>query len=134
MFKREMSASPGGETVIAQGVKVEGEFTSNGNVIIEGEVTGSVTIAGDLRVGPTARIHADVSAQNAVVAGEIGGNMRVADRLELVESSRVMGDIEAQVLSVAAGATINGKVSMGEHVGGKKGRGKTIVAEEVASE
>lgn len=106
--------------MIAQGVKVDGEFTSNGNVIIEGEVTGSVVVAGDLHVGPSARIHADVSAQNAMVAGEIGGNMRVADRLELVESSRVMGDIEAQVLSVAAGAMINGRVSMGEKVGGKK--------------
>lgn len=130
MFKRESGAITGGETVIAQGVKVEGEFTSNGNVIIEGEVAGAVSVAGDLTVGQEARIHADVTAQNASVAGEIGGNLRVNDRLEIAESARVFGDIEAQILSVTAGATINGKVTMGEQ-GGKRTRGKTAVAEEV---
>lgn len=126
MFKREAGTVAGGETVIAQGVKVDGEFTSNGNVIIEGEVTGAVAVAGDLTVGQGARIHADVTAQNAAVAGEIGGNLRVNERLEISESARVLGDIEAQILSVSPGASINGRVTMGEQ-GGKRTGGKTAV-------
>lgn len=115
MFKREETgAFGGGETVIAQGVKVEGDFTSNGNVVIEGEVSGSVAIAGDLRVGEAAKISADVKAKNAVVAGEISGNIVVLEKLDLTASSKVSGDVGAQVLTVAAGAKVNGKVTMGE--------------------
>lgn len=114
MFKRdEMGAVTGGETVIAQGVKVEGDFTSLGNVIIEGEVAGSVKVDGDLRVGESARIAADVTARNAMIAGGVEGNLTVAETLDLTASARIAGDLSASVLTVASGATINGRISMG---------------------
>jgi len=103
----------GAETVIAVGVRVEGDFTSKGDVIIDGEVTGTVHTDASLRVGEAARISADVSAASAVVAGEVQGNLRIVDRLDLLESSRVHGDIEAQVISVAPGAIVNGRITMG---------------------
>ena len=89
---------------------------SQGDVIIDGEVSGSIQTATALKVGESARIRASVAADSAVVAGIIEGNVSVAGRLELLETSRVVGDIEAKILSVAPGATINGHVSMG-HAG-----------------
>lgn len=117
MFNRTGSSesdaalSPG-STVIAQGVKVEGDFASEGDVIIEGEVKGTVKAAQHLRVGPAAKIHADVSARDAVIAGEVRGNLVVAERLELLETSQVHGDIQTAILSVSPGARINGRVVM----------------------
>ncbi len=102
------------ETVIAQGVKVEGDFASQGDVVIDGEVAGTIRTASALRVGETAAIEANVQAQSAVVAGRIRGNLQVEDRLELLETSRVDGDVSARVLSVAAGAQVNGRVAMGK--------------------
>ncbi len=114
MFKRdEMGAIHGGETVIAQGVKVEGDFTSSGNVIIEGEVAGSVSIEGDLKVGDAARIQANVCARNAVVSGQIEGNITITEKLDLGATSKVTGDVTAGVLEIAAGATVNGRINMG---------------------
>lgn len=101
------------ETIIAQGVRVEGDFQSEGEVTIEGEVHGSVKTKAGLRVGESARISADVRAKSAFVAGAIEGNVVVEDRLELGEHSVVKGNIQARVLSVAPGAQINGQVSMG---------------------
>lgn len=105
-------ASSNNETVIAQGVKVEGEFAAQGNVVIEGELTGSVETSQALQVGQEAKIYADVVAKTAVIAGEIQGNIRVTDKLELRESSNVHGDIEAKTLSVSPGANINGRITM----------------------
>jgi cytoskeletal protein CcmA (bactofilin family) len=102
------------ETIIAASVKVEGDFASQGNVLIEGVVEGSIKTERDLRVGEQARIAADVSALNAVVAGEILGNLTVGERLELEATARVRGDVRAKVLVVSAGASINGRLSMGE--------------------
>ena len=125
MFNRNSGGKEfGGETIIAQGVKVEGDFTSNGNVVIEGEVTGSVTTSGDLTVGQSARIHADVRAANAIVAGEIRGNIHVDDKLDLASSSKIRGDIEVGIFVVAAGAIVNGKVTMSNGAEAKHAKAK----------
>lgn len=122
------------ETVIAQGVRIEGEFIAEGDIIIEGEVRGTITTAGDLRVGDAAKVEADIRAQNAVVSGEVRGTMHILGKLELMPSSKFTGDLAVDVLSVGAGAQVNGTVRMGEEVAqlgnGKKGGKKNAETEE----
>lgn len=109
------------ETIIAHGVRVEGEFVSQGNVVIEGDVQGSIQTGGDLRIGEEAKITADVIAANAVIAGEVRGNIQISGKLELLPSSKIIGDVHADVLSVGAGAQVNGRVTMdGRLAGGGK--------------
>jgi len=115
---RETGHEP--ETIIAASVKVEGEFTSQGNVLIEGVVEGSLHTDRDLRVGEKARIDADITAANAVIAGEIHGNIVVAERLELEPSARIYGDVRTKVLVVASGANMNGRLLMGTEAGEEK--------------
>jgi len=117
--KTVMPSSSSSETIIAQGVRVEGDFQSQGDVIIDGEVVGSVVTQSSLRVGESAKIHADVRAASAVIAGEVVGNVLAEEMLELLSTSHVQGDIVTGRISVAAGARINGRISMEE--GGKKG-------------
>lgn len=100
-------------TVIARGVRVEGEFASQGDVLIEGEVHGHVSTSGMLTVGPEARLKADVTAQEAVVAGTVEGNLSVKNRLELKSTAKVMGDVACETAVVEAGAVLNGKTSIG---------------------
>lgn len=106
------SANDDVETVVGPSVNVEGDFSSEGNIIVKGSVSGSVKTSKLLTVENGAKIMANVSAGNAVVSGSIKGNVRVADRLELNETAQVAGDIVCKVLSVAPGALIHGKVSM----------------------
>ncbi|NQV90602.1 polymer-forming cytoskeletal protein [Candidatus Uhrbacteria bacterium] len=110
--KNAMPSSSSNETIIAQGVRVEGDFQSQGDVVIDGEVVGSVVTQSSLHVGESAKIHADVKAANAVIAGEIIGNVVVGEMLELLSTSHVQGDITTERISVAAGARINGQIRM----------------------
>ncbi|NBS68944.1 polymer-forming cytoskeletal protein [bacterium] len=115
------------ETIIAQGVRIEGEFIAEGDIVIEGEVRGTITTAGDLRIGDAAKVEADIRAQNAIVSGEVRGTMHILGKLELMPTSKFTGDLAVDVLSVGAGAQVNGTVRMGEEVaqlatGGKKGK------------
>jgi cytoskeletal protein CcmA (bactofilin family) len=107
MFKKDGEGSA--ETIIANGVKVEGDFASPGNVRIEGIVKGSVKADGDLLVTESAMIEADVTAANAIVSGEIRGNITAHDKIELTGTARVHGDIMSKVLTVAAGAVLDGR-------------------------
>lgn len=115
--KNEGSREGGGETIIAPGVRVEGDFTSQGFVLIDGEVIGSVKTESDLEVGERANISADINAANVNVAGSVKGNLRVGDRLQVTSTAHIAGDISTKVLVVEQGAVINGKITMGEVVG-----------------
>ena len=100
------------ETVVGPSVVVEGDFASEGNILVKGTVSGSVKTARLLTVEPGAKIMANVRAGDAIVAGEVRGNVKVDQQLELTASARVLGDVQCQVLVIAAGALLQGKVSM----------------------
>lgn len=123
-----MSKNGGGETIVAKGVRVEGDFTVEGNIVIEGEVRGTITATGDLNIGAEAKVDADIKCENAIIAGEVRGNMRINAKLDLLPSSKFSGDLAAEVLSVGAGAQVNGTVRMGAEEPVKPARGKKAAA------
>ena len=102
------------ETVVGPSVVVEGDFSSEGNILVKGTVSGNVKTIQRLTVESGAKILANVKAGEAIISGEIKGNVKVMGLLELTESARVLGDITCKVLVVAAGATLHGKVSMND--------------------
>lgn len=100
------------ETIVGPSVTVEGDFSSEGNIVVKGTVSGSVKTSKLLTVEKGAKIMANVKAGNAVISGTVKGNVKVSDRLELHETAQVAGDVECKILSVAAGALIQGKMMM----------------------
>ena len=100
------------DTVVGPSVNVEGDFSSEGNIIVKGTVNGSVHTSRVLSVEPGAKIIANVRAGSALIAGEVRGNMKVKESLELASTARVLGDIEVKVLSIEPGAIVFGKITM----------------------
>ncbi|KKW42960.1 MAG: hypothetical protein UY92_C0002G0077 [Candidatus Magasanikbacteria bacterium GW2011_GWA2_56_11] len=111
-YSRDAHAHDDVETVVGPSVVVEGDFASEGNILVKGTVSGSVKTARLLTVETGAKIMANVKAGDAVVAGEVRGNVKVDQQLELTSSAKVLGDIQCQVLVVSAGALLQGKVNM----------------------
>lgn len=108
-----MAKTSSQDTIIAQGVRVEGNLIAEGNILIDGEVKGTIVTQSDLDIGVDARVEASIQARNATLSGVIEGNVRVEERLDMLASSKFKGDIVAGLLSVEAGAEINGTVRMG---------------------
>lgn len=100
------------ETVVGPSVNVEGDFASEGNIIVKGTVAGSVNTSRHLSVEQGAKIMANVKAGSARIAGEVKGNMKIREVLEITSTARVLGDIEVKTFIVEAGALIAGKVTM----------------------
>ncbi|OGH67918.1 MAG: hypothetical protein A3C15_00885 [Candidatus Magasanikbacteria bacterium RIFCSPHIGHO2_02_FULL_50_9b] len=100
------------ETIVGPSVKVEGDFNSQGNVLIQGTVSGNVKTDKYLQVEEGAKIMASVRADSVKVSGEIQGNVRAKNTIELTPTARVVGDIEAKTLIIAPGAILHGKCAM----------------------
>jgi cytoskeletal protein CcmA (bactofilin family) len=103
------------DTIIGSAIKVEGDLVSSGNIIVEGEVSGSIKTDKDLRVGEKAKITAEVNAREAFIAGKVQGNVKVQNKLELSATAEINGDIDVRTLIISAGAVFNGKCTMAEH-------------------
>jgi cytoskeletal protein CcmA (bactofilin family) len=101
------------ETVIGPSVKIQGDLNSDGNVKIEGQVTGKVKTSQSVIVVQGAKISADVLASNAVIGGEILGNLKISGHLILQGTAKINGDINCQILRVEDGALFSGKCTMG---------------------
>jgi cytoskeletal protein CcmA (bactofilin family) len=104
-------------TVIAKGVRIEGDFGGEGDMRIEGEVSGKLTVGGTLTVGHEANIKAEIKAGSAIVLGTIEGNITAEKRIDLKGTAHVTGDVKTQTLAVEPGAKINGSVAIGGNGG-----------------
>lgn len=101
----------GFETVIGAGCTLEGSLSSTGNVRLDGTFSGTLDIQGNVLVGETAKITADIAAKNISIAGAVRGNV-TGKKVQLLRTGRVWGDIVATALSTEEGAFIDGKISM----------------------
>jgi cytoskeletal protein CcmA (bactofilin family) len=101
------------DTVLGSGSAVEGELQSDGNIRLDGVFTGTLKITGNVLVGESARVNADLNARNISIAGTVRGNVS-GNKIQLLRTCRVLGDISATLLTMEEGAFIDGKISMRE--------------------
>lgn len=107
--KRQLSEV---ETIIGPSVRVDGKFFGKGNVVIQGQLSGSLKTQQDVRVDQGAIVKANLEAKSIVIAGEVHGNVKAREELQLSETAKVTGDVEAKTISIGAGALLNGRCLM----------------------
>lgn len=114
MFKEENPAKDikMAETIIGPSVRVEGDFDSDRDIIIDGEVIGNIKTKGNLRIGRGARVKAQVQAKNAYISGNVVGNVVVKEKLQITHEAKIRGNITANLLMVELGAKLNGSCKM----------------------
>lgn len=104
----------GFETVLGANSALTGSLTSKANVRIDGTFEGNLEIDGNILVGETGKIKADINAKNIVIAGAVRGNVN-GNKVQLLRTSRVWGDISASAITTEEGAFIDGKITMVKH-------------------
>ncbi len=103
-----------GLSIIASGMRVEGELVTDGVVKVEGTVVGSVHAEQQVLVAKGGTVEGDVYTQEAIVGGEVRGAIYAAQRVEVQATSIVHGDITTQRIVVHEGGEVNGHVKMGD--------------------
>lgn len=99
--------------LIGAGTHIAGDITTNGDMRVDGTLTGTINVKGKLVVGTSGSIEGEVICQNADVSGTIKGKIGVAELLALKASAKLMCDIITNKIAVEPGATFSGSCSMG---------------------
>lgn len=117
MFGKGMAKNSNSENpsvnIIGAGTVIEGDITTNGDMRIDGSLTGSINVKGKLVVGPSGSIEGEIICQNADISGTIKGKIGVAELLALKSSSKLTGDIITNKIAIEPGAAFSGSCSMG---------------------
>ena len=97
-------------TVISSNSKLEGRIETEGNLIIDGSVTGTIK-CGSLEIMEDGNVDANVEAEAVNVAGSFAGEMICRGRLTFFRTGKVKGDISYGTLSIESGGLLDGNVS-----------------------
>lgn len=108
----EKGKSTGSTSLLSNMVKIEGEIQGNEDLHVEGHFTGSIKITGDIFIGPTGMVSADVEAENVIVQGQLRGNVMAHNQLQLQSSGKLLGDCAAQTIDIKEGALFEGHSKM----------------------
>ena len=102
-----MFASKRTSTVIAEGLRIIGNVSSDGAVQVNGQIDGDLNCT-SITVLPKAFINGGVRARTVVVNGKVEGPI-VGQDVVLKSQAFVTGDIEAQNLFIEPGAHFEGR-------------------------
>jgi cytoskeletal protein CcmA (bactofilin family) len=117
MFNKAMAKDNASETpsvnLIGAGTVIQGDIKTNGDIRIDGTLTGSITVKGKLVIGVSGSVDGEVACQNADISGTVKGKVTVAELLALKASSKLTGDIITNKIAIEPGAMFSGSCSMG---------------------
>jgi cytoskeletal protein CcmA (bactofilin family) len=108
----ERGKAAGSTSLLSKKVKIEGEIQGNEDLHVEGHFKGSIKINGDIFIGPTGIVEADVEAYNVIVQGQVTGNIMAHKQLQLQSSGKLLGDCAAQSIHINEGALFEGRSKM----------------------
>lgn len=113
-------ATENGQARIGKTVTIRGEVKGNEDLIVDGRLEGTVSLAESrLTIGPNANVAADLTAKDVLIQGRVQGNVVATGRVELRSGCTVEGDIRALRLAVEDNAIFRGKVDLTQAAGAK---------------
>jgi cytoskeletal protein CcmA (bactofilin family) len=99
-------------SLLSKSVNFEGEIQGNENLHIDGHIKGSIKLDGDVLVGSSGIVEAEIEANNVVIQGQVTGNIIARQQLEIQPSGKLMGDCTARSIDIKEGALFEGRSNM----------------------
>jgi len=123
---RASSTAQNTTAVLGKGARLRGRIGGDGDLHVEGAISGEVAIKGQLVLAAGGGIVADVQATSVIVEGAVEGDITATDSVSIRASARVSGALKGSSVSIEEGATVSGRIEadfeLPPELGGKPGR------------
>lgn len=108
-FKKKME-----EKILDVDAEMQGSlnFKEPVNLRINGKFEGTLETKGNLTVGASAIVSADIIGDNIIIGGKVKGRITAKERLTLLPTAVVEGDIYPAKLNITEGAILEGNCLM----------------------
>ncbi len=99
-------------SILGPTLKFKGELTANEDLVIQGQVEGSIKHTSNLTVGEEGKLKANVEADHIAIEGSVRGDVQGKTSVVVKESADVDGNIYSPTVTLREGATFNGRIDM----------------------
>lgn len=99
-------------SVLGPTLKFKGELSADEDLLIQGQVEGSIKHTSNLTIGKEGKVKANVSAAYIAVEGTVKGDLTGSQSVTVHETANIAGNIYSPTVSLLEGATFNGKIDM----------------------
>jgi cytoskeletal protein CcmA (bactofilin family) len=104
---KQMTEGTSSQNIIAQGTKMIGDFSSEGDFRIDGTIEGNIKTSGKVVVGKAGLIKGTLNGTDAYFEGKFSGKLTLSGTLTLKSSAHIEGEVMVGKLAVEPGATFN---------------------------
>ncbi|MFK7828293.1 MAG: polymer-forming cytoskeletal protein [Congregibacter sp.] len=112
--------------MIGSKVKVKGDIISGEDLLVEGDVSGTITLAdNELVVGTSGRVEANITAKTIRIEGEVKGDVEGTERVVICASGHVQGNVSAPRVMLEDGGRFKGSIDMGGPTSGQPAAAST---------
>jgi cytoskeletal protein CcmA (bactofilin family) len=100
-------------SVIGESVMVKGEIIAEEDVVLQGQVDGTIYFKNNsLVAGHQAQIHGNLFVKSIVTHGEIKGDIYASDQVIVKKLGHIFGNTHAPRISIESGAILMGNIEM----------------------
>ena len=99
-------------SVLGPTLRFKGELSAEEDLLIEGQVEGSIQHSQRITVGPKGKIKANISAALIVVEGTVEGDLHAQKSVKIKDTADVRGNVHAPSVTITEGAKFNGGIEM----------------------
>ena len=99
-------------SVLGPTLKFKGELTANEDLLIQGQIEGTINHSSSLTVGQEGKLKANVKAEYISVEGRVNGDLEGSKSVVVKEGADVKGNIFSPTVTLREGATFNGSIDM----------------------
>jgi cytoskeletal protein CcmA (bactofilin family) len=104
--------SPGKISTLGASLRIKGDLVADEDLVIQGQVEGSVLHMRSLTIGAQGRIQGEIRARRIIVQGSVDGNLYALESVILQSGASVRGDVFAPKVAIDEGARLSGRVDM----------------------
>lgn len=97
---------------IGRDIKLAGEITECGLLVIEGSLEASVPNAKTIEIAQSGSFKGSATTSDATISGEFDGELTVTNRLRITSTGRVTGTISYGHLEIENGGEIHGELTV----------------------
>jgi cytoskeletal protein CcmA (bactofilin family) len=99
-------------TYFGKNLKIKGNVSGDGDIIILGKLEGEFNLKGALQVAEPASVTGEIKANNITVKGSVEGTITAVDKIHLDPTAKIKGHINSPKISVMDGALFDGEINM----------------------
>jgi cytoskeletal protein CcmA (bactofilin family) len=105
-------AATASTATIGPSMRIKGEIYTREELMVDGDVEGTVESESLLTVGANGKVKANIKAREVVIFGSVHGNVEVSGKIAIREQGSLIGNIKSAGIGIDDGAYFKGSIDI----------------------